>query len=365
MGLSGRWMRGKLVSMACVLACHAGAAAAIAPGWICFGVEPSWSLRFADASRATLAFPDRSPVDHSGATRALPHLREWMWRGAPRPGGREAVAFVAETACSDGMSDTKHPASVRLSLPDGSFFAGCCRIAAAGEGGRALEDRRWRLAGITGVDADVAATSAPPTLRFRGGRVEGFGGCNSFTGSYTLDGDQLVIGALAGTMMACAPAVMALETAFTRALAGTFRVEAREGRLALSGSAGPVFTFDEAPLPALDGRKWQVTGYNNGRQAVVSPLAETSPWLQFAQGRLNGSTGCNTFRASYTLDGDSIAIGPIAVTRKACQRAGLMQQERELLAALRSATKWTIDARGMLDMHRPGGERALTAGGFQ
>lgn len=362
MGTSRKGMRARLASAACLLMCHAGAASAIAPGWICFGVEPSWSLRFADASRATLAFPDRGPVDHAGATRALPHLREWMWRGAPRPGSGEAVAFVREAACSDGMSDTKHPAAVRLSLPDGSFLAGCCRVAATGEGGRALEDRRWRLAGVSGAEADLAAVKTPPTLRFSGGRVEGFGGCNTLAGSYTLDGDRLVIGALAGTMMACAPRVMALETALTRALAGTFRVDAREQTLALTGSAGVELTFVEAPMPALEGRRWPVTGFNNGRQAVVSPLSGTSPWLEFAQGRVNGHTGCNTFRGSYKVDGGTLAIGPLAVTRKACQRPGLMQQESELLAALRSATKWTIDARGMLDMHRPDGERALTAG---
>ena len=37
-----------------------------------------------------------------------------------------------------------------------------------------------------------------------------------------------------------------------------------------------------------------------------------------------------------------------------------MEQEREFLAALESATTWTID-RGMLDVHRADGERVLHA----
>jgi heat shock protein HslJ len=37
-----------------------------------------------------------------------------------------------------------------------------------------------------------------------------------------------------------------------------------------------------------------------------------------------------------------------------------MAQEREFLAALHSATLWTI-RRGLLDMHRADGARALTA----
>jgi hypothetical protein len=38
------------------------------------------------------------------------------------------VAFLSETACSDGMSDLKRPVTARVSLPDGRLLAGCCRV---------------------------------------------------------------------------------------------------------------------------------------------------------------------------------------------------------------------------------------------
>jgi heat shock protein HslJ len=151
----------------------------------------------------------------------------------------------------------------------------------------------------------------------------------------------------------------------TRALAGTFRIDSRSGALTLAAPDGRVLAFEEAREPGLVGGKWKVTGFNNGRQAVVSPLETTSPWLRFTQGSVQGHTGCNTFRATYAVDGNRMTIGALTVTRKACGSAGVMQQERELLAALRSATTWTIDARGMLDMHRADGERAIIAGEFQ
>jgi putative lipoprotein len=54
------------------------------------------------------------------------------------------------------------------------------------------------------------------------GRVQGSGGCNAFTGSYTLEGDRLEIGTaggqLAATLKACPEAVMNQEARFTDAL---------------------------------------------------------------------------------------------------------------------------------------------------
>ena len=348
----------RIALLAGVLVGYVGVASAVGPGWVCFGNEPSWSLRFTDASRATLAFPDTQPVDYEGAVRRHPVMPEWMWRGHPVGGQGDAVAFVVETACSDGMSDVKHRASVRVSLADGRFLAGCCRVAG---GAGSIEGRRWKLAAVEGIAVDLAAAAAPVTLRFQGGRVEGFGGCNSFTGSYTLDGGSLAIGPLAGTMMACPPPAMAVETEVMRALAGTFRVEASGQGMKLASPGGTVLSFVEAALPSLDQGKWNVSGFNNGRQAVVSPRSGTAPWVQFKAGTVQGHAGCNSFRGKYTADGQQVAIGPLAVTRKACADADVMQQDRELVSALRSATTWTIDARGMLDMHRADGQRALTA----
>jgi len=106
----------------------------------------------------------------------------------------------------------------------------------------------------------------------------------------------------------------------------------------------------------------KITGFNNGRQAVVSPLLGTTLSVAFKGGFAEGFSGCNTYRARYTTDAEAIAIGPAATTRKVCAGEGLMQQEREFLSALQSATRWTV-AGGLLDMHRADGERVLTAAG--
>jgi heat shock protein HslJ len=201
----------------------------------------------------------------------------------------------------------------------------------------------------------------PVTAGFKAGRISGFSGCNQFFGPYALDRDRVVvIGRLAGSMMACEERSMAVENAVHAALAGTFRYALAGQRLTLLSGTEPVLTFEAEPAPALEGVTWKINGFNNGRQAVVSPLSGTALVVTFRDGFAEGSAGCNTFRAPYTAHADRIVIGPAAVTRMICAGDGVMQQEREFLSALESATTWSFMGK-VLDMHRADGERVLTA----
>lgn len=329
------------------------------PQPICFGNEPSWGLHFTGQGGARLLLPDQKPAEYQGRETRLDVLGEWAWRGTIPPGkGGDLVAFVRESTCSDGMSDTKHPMVARVSLPDGRLLAGCCRVP-----GSSFEGPTWRLTALGGQSPGVAGSAtAPLTARFEAGRVSGFSGCNRFTGGYTLDGDSVVVGPLAGTMMACADPQMAIEKTFLSGLAGALRKAISGDRLTLTSATGDALAFQVEPAPTLEGVDWGVTGFNNGRQAVVSPALGTTLTMTFSRGLVQGSSGCNTFRAPYTSQGNRLSIGPATSTRKTCPAEGVMKQEREFLAALESAKVWAMDG-GMLDMHRADGERVLTAFG--
>jgi heat shock protein HslJ len=225
----------------------------------------------------------------------------------------------------------------------------------------AFEGPTWRLVGLRGFDA--AALPGGPrsvTARFQGGRIDGFSGCNRYFGAYEFRQGRLAIGSLAGSMMACQPAAMALESAVQRALSGSFRPLRDDDRLSLLSDAGePVLVFKAEPAPSLAGLRSNITGFNNGRQAVVSPQLGTTLSLSFGDGVVKGFGGCNTFRATYTTQGNQIAVGPVASTRRACPGEGVMQQEREFIAALKSTTTWAFSG-ALLDMHRADGERTLS-----
>ena len=334
---------------------------------ICFGNEPSWSLRLTEPGKAQFATPDEPGVDYVGSETRLDPLSEQVWRGKPATGqGADLVAFLNHTACSDNMSDKTHPVSVRVSLADHRALAGCCRVVAdtAAVPPAPIEGPTWwRLTALRGFDATALhGADGPVVARFQQGRVSGYSGCNRFFGGYTIDADRIVIGQLAGSMMMCEEPAMALEHAFTGALAGTFRYSVAGKVLTLASESAPVLTFEAEPPPTLEGVTWEVTGFNNGRQAVVSPMLDTKISLAFKDGMVTGTAGCNTFRATYTAVADSLAIGPAATTRMACPKEGVMQQEQQFLAALQSATTWAIE-RNVLDVHRADGERVLMANG--
>jgi heat shock protein HslJ/uncharacterized membrane protein len=351
----------KLVSLPvifCCLAIPVAATQAAGRELICFGNEPSWRLDLPGGGEARLSFPDGQSTRYRGSESRLEPRREAVWRGRGR-GGRDLVAFLRDGACSDGMSDTVHPVSINLSMPDGRHYAGCCRVPADPAPTATLEGVNWRLSALPGQA--VPAGNGAPTARFERGRVSGFSGCNRFMGNYTVDRDRLTIGALAGSMMACPEPAMTLEKAFLAALSGAQAASVTGDRLSLTPAAGgQAVQFEREPKPSLAGVSWEVTGYNNGRQAVVGPLPGTRLTIAFKDGQVSGSGGCNSFRGPFTVDGNALSIGPLATTRKLCSAEGVMAQEREFIAALQTATTWAID-RGMLDVHRKDGERVLTA----
>lgn len=79
------------------------------------------------------------------------------------------------------------------------------------------------------------------------GRAYGSGGCNRFTGGYTLDGPSLRFGAMASTNMACVPAAMDQEQRFHQALAAVRGWRVENGILRLTDEAGAaVLRFSRA-----------------------------------------------------------------------------------------------------------------------
>jgi heat shock protein HslJ len=100
----------------------------------------------------------------------------------------------------------------------------------------------------------------------------------------------------------------------------------------------------ETVADPLAGTRWQVRSYYNPANVggMASPVGGTQLTAEFAGGQVAGSAGCNSYSASYTVDGDSLTIGQAAVTMMFCE--GLMDQEAAFLAAMQSASAFKLEA---------------------
>ncbi len=78
--------------------------------------------------------------------------------------------------------------------------------------------------------------------------------------------------------------------------------------------------------PALEG-EWTVAAMPGG------VLEDAAPTIAFGDGRASGWAGVNRFMGSYALEGATLTIGPLAMTRMAGPPER-MEQESRLAAAL-------------------------------
>jgi heat shock protein HslJ len=208
--------------------------------------------------------------------------------------------------------------------------------AAAGGTGGTIDGITWRLSSFSsaGTSTNVPAEVAVDAL-FDSGKVTGTSGCNRYNGSAVVTGATIKIGPLASTQMACIGPAADVETAYLANLAKAASFTATADALTMYDAAGAsILVYAAGPANPLVG-EWNVTGYNNGKQAVVSPIAGTTLTATFTEDTVSGSAGCNDYNGSYKLDGDQVTIGPLATTRKACEQ-DVMDQEAAFLTALQT-----------------------------
>jgi heat shock protein HslJ len=99
------------------------------------------------------------------------------------------------------------------------------------------------------------------------------------------------------------------------------------------------------PGSALEENKWPLKSYgeqNNPEQVLKG--TEITATFDSGEGEISGSSGCNTYFASYEVNGNNLSISNLAWTERACiSPAGVMEQEREFLSLLADAESFQVD----------------------
>jgi heat shock protein HslJ len=166
--------------------------------------------------------------------------------------------------------------------------------------------------------------------------------CNRGSGQYTVDGSRLTLQPRAITLAICGPGSQ--DAVFLRDLqrVTSYVLDGESLALNLTMDSGTMY-FTPQPPASLTGAAWRVQSVNNGRGGVASVFADTRLSATFGDdGTVTGETGCNTYRGPYTLDGATIAFGPLITTRRACLSEQAAAQEQAFTAALAASARYEL-----------------------
>lgn len=115
-----------------------------------------------------------------------------------------------------------------------AIVVGGCDYFAGDNASGGLVGTSWTVESIGGVVVDAAN----PTMLFAPEGLSGNAGCNTYSGSFRTDGDEIEVGELATTRMACPSAELQVqETIFLGALGDAMTWEQTpDGKLILGGA---------------------------------------------------------------------------------------------------------------------------------
>jgi heat shock protein HslJ len=223
-----------------------------------------------------------------------------------------------------------------------------------------LDGTSWVLVALNG-DSPLEGTTI--TAEFAEGEISGSSGCNSYFGSYTLNGNGLEFGMMGMTEMACMEpqGVMEQESAYLETLRSITQVRLAGDQLEMMDESGDVvlrFERQEEPTPvdpaSLERTPWALESFIEGG-TVTSLIAGTTITLELNAGRMTGSAGCNNYGGSYTIEDDELTVNELVWTEMACMEPeGLMDQEQRYLSILSNATRLELEG-NQLTLRTPDG----------
>ena len=206
-----------------------------------------------------------------------------------------------------------------------------------------------------------------PYVQFGDGILQGFGGCSRFVGRYvqdTVGARAIAVGKLQIDRRLCDSMASLAESQMLDVLQAVSSYSVTADVLTMSGSGGTLrfHAADSAqpaaaaaatpaaaaaPSSSMNGTRWKgvVDGTDEG----------STPWLEFAEGRVQGYTGCNMLSGPWHMENQELRIGPLVTTKRACAGPG-GEVERRLLSAVNERAHITRQGDHVV-ASGPGGER--------
>jgi heat shock protein HslJ len=105
---------------------------------------------------------------------------------------------------------------------------------------------------------------------------------------------------------------------------------------------GCLISGSTTPPSGLTTPEWHLLSYRGDDGRDIPAVGDVT--LRFnPDDTLNGTSGCNQYSASYSVEGELLTIGPIASTERYCPGPdGVMAEEHEYLARLSNTTRYHV-----------------------
>ena len=92
----------------------------------------------------------------------------------------------------------------------------------------------------------------------------------------------------------------------------------------------------------LDGTSWMLQSY--GKPSDLIPVIDgTNIPVDFADGVISGSTGCNAFEGTYKVEGEALTIHYEISPGPRCDLSSIVEQEQMFLSLIVKAESYVID----------------------
>ena len=219
------------------------------------------------------------------------------------------------------------------------FGAGCISFSQPDPNGTV-----WKLDSI-GSNND--APNGIITLSFSNGVVSGSSGVNTYAGTYTLStGDgKLTFSGIASTKMTGPSGLMEQENTYLADLGKVASYAISANTLVLKDNAGKTLLTFSNPL---EGTAWKLISYTPAGKTAQHNAAGLVTLMFEPNGDLSGSTGINTYEATWKMNGKTLDISQPAITKMVGPQF-MENQESDYLSLMGSVAGFTLSA-GQLDL---------------
>ncbi|MEO8932725.1 MAG: META domain-containing protein [Xanthomarina sp.] len=195
-------------------------------------------------------------------------------------------------------------------------------------------DVSWTLSELEGEALDNPMRNGKTiyfTLHSEDNRVSGFSGCNTFTGTYTIEeGNRISFSQIASTRMACPDSkINEQEVLEVFNLADNYRITGNNFILN-KAKRMPLAVFKKSDSDKVITEKYWKLKTLGGQEVQMVDNQEREIFfiLKTDENRLTGFAGCNSFSGSYSLEeGNRIRFTQIATTMMACPDVDVNESE--------------------------------------